>query len=285
MAESIPEKPRDEMEIAFAGPLFNFAMVIIIIGMIKFIPGLPWPTKLISTGITLEKLNFAIMNYPLFTLFWVNFILGAFNLFLPALPLDGGRIFRAMLATKFSFVKATKIAALVSSFLAIALFIFGFFIGDLIIIIIAAFIYFGAAQERDMAILKEVARGIDLRDAINKRPMIIEGKMRVEEAAEIMKEKKKTALLVSLKKGYGVIGIDDVAKAMEENKKMKVSEACQKTRLIPIEKKGEIITAIFAKKLPIVAISEDNELIGTISENQINKMYALSKLSSRKGIN
>jgi Zn-dependent protease len=282
MAESIPEKPSDEFVIAIAGPLFNFLMVIAIAVLVRLFPVLPWPSEILASELTVEKLNFAIMNYPLFALFWVNFILGAFNLFLPALPLDGGRVFRALLASRTSFIRATKIATTVSSFIAIALFILGFLMADLIIIIIAAFIYLGAFQEKEMAVLKEVAKGLSIREIVNRKPIIIDGSLSVEETAELMKEKKQTAFLVARGRSYSVISSKEVTEAEKKGYEGKISAICIKQPLIPVEKKDEIMAAIFAKGLPIVGVSEKGRLAGTISETEINKMYALSKLDTEK---
>ena len=280
VADEMPENPKDEFMIAIAGPLFNFVMVILIVLAVKVLPSLPWPYFLFSEGITAEGVNFAIMNYPLFALFWVNLLLGAFNLFLPALPMDGGRVFRALLASRLGFLRATKIAASVSIFLAIFLFLLGFLLQDLIVLIIAVFIYFGAVQERDFAKLKDFVGRIDLKEAINKRPLKIKGSATLKEAVEKMRKGKETSIVVVLENGYGLINAEDIPEKADLNRK--VSEICEKAELIPVERADKIITAIFAKKAQVALISEKGRLKGTISETEINKMHALARLDIKQ---
>lgn len=280
VAEEMPENPKDEFQIAVAGPLFNFVMVILIALAVKALPSVPWPYFLFSHGITAESFNFAIMNYPLFALFWVNLLLGAFNLFLPALPMDGGRVFRALLASRIGFFRATKIAASLSIFIAIFLFLLGFLFQDLIVLIIAVFIYFGAVQEREFAKVKEFVGRIDLKGAVDKMPLKIKGSATLKEAIEKMKKARETSILVVLENGFGIINAEGIPE--KANGSRKVSEICEKIELIPVERTEKIITAIFAKKATVAAVSEKGRFIGTISETEINKMRALSRLDIRK---
>lgn len=107
VSTDFPEKPLEELLISLAGPLFNFIIVFAIIVIINVFPGLPWPS--LSGGEALQELNTAILGNPLFALFWVNLILGAFNLFVPALPLDGGRVLRALLALNLDLIKLREL--------------------------------------------------------------------------------------------------------------------------------------------------------------------------------
>src|SRR3989338_3198540 len=111
VTERIPEKPLDEFLIAIAGPAFNFIAVAAIIIIVALAPNLPWPHYLFTgTEPSIEQFNEAILAYPLFGLFWVNFMLGLFNLVVPALPMDGGRVLRSILSWRFGFARATRIA-------------------------------------------------------------------------------------------------------------------------------------------------------------------------------
>ena len=101
----------------------------------------------------------------LFTYIFVyNIFLAVFNL-LPAFPMDGGRVFRSLLAMKLDYVKATRIAASVGRGLAVLMGIYGLFNGGIFLILIAIFIYSGATQEEQMVRLRGSLRGYKVQQA------------------------------------------------------------------------------------------------------------------------
>ena len=97
----------------------------------------------------------------------MNLVLGIFNL-LPAFPMDGGRMLRSFYAMKMSYVKATHSAASIGKFFAILMAIYGIFVGNLWLPLIALFIYVGASKE-DRSTQAEVAlENILVRDIMTK---------------------------------------------------------------------------------------------------------------------
>ena len=137
----IPDKPWQELVVAIAGPLVN----VVIAGVLIFV---------IHTSATLEQLEY--LESPrvelLAKLASVNVMLVLFNL-IPAFPMDGGRVLRALLAMAMPYARATQIAAWIGQGLAVVFAIFGIF-GNLLLIFIAFFIFVGAQQEVAMARLK-----------------------------------------------------------------------------------------------------------------------------------
>lgn len=101
-----------------------------------------------------------------------NLIIGAFNL-LPAFPLDGGRVLRALLRNRFGQAKATAIAAGVSKVIAIAMLVAGLLLKDLVLSLIALFLFVaGDAEARD-TIVREALRGMRVGDlALRKVPVL-----------------------------------------------------------------------------------------------------------------
>lgn len=134
--EEIPEAPTDELAISVVGPLTSLA-----IGVLAVVIGLGlgvrvWPPTLFA-GSWFARLA------------WLNFLLGGFN-FLPALPMDGGRILRATLARHRDRAQATRLAGRVARFLAGVMVVVGFFY-NLWLVFIGLFVLFGAMAEEQAA--------------------------------------------------------------------------------------------------------------------------------------
>jgi Zn-dependent protease len=141
--ERMPEEPVQELIIAVAGPLVN---VVIALGLfvVGGSQGLLNRSTVEGGGLIAQLLT-------------INIVLVLFNL-LPAFPMDGGRVLRALLATRMSYARATQVAATVGQGFA---FIFGFlglFGPNPFLLFIALFVYIGASQEAALAQMKDVSR-------------------------------------------------------------------------------------------------------------------------------
>lgn len=133
---SYPRKPSQELLIALAGPSFNIIFAAIMFYPLYKILG---PEVLFSPSMNTWPSTAAYA-------FWINPWLAAFNL-LPAFPMDGGRILRAFLAKRMSLRRATRIAAGVGHFFAVLFGFIGIRNGNLMLIVIAIFIYMAASSE------------------------------------------------------------------------------------------------------------------------------------------
>ncbi len=141
----LPRAPGAELMIAIAGPAVNFAIVLILVA-------------LFSIGLAASPLGPFAQD-----LLVVNLILGVFNL-IPAFPMDGGRIFRALLSGWIGRAKATIVAATVGRTLAMLFGLYSLFFltelfpQNLIYVGLAAFIYFAAGAEESHVIAEERRR-------------------------------------------------------------------------------------------------------------------------------
>ena len=151
--ERMPEKPIEELWVALAGPAVNVVLAGILFGYLILTRTFqPLTSLTISTGSLIERLMV------------VNLWLVGFNL-IPAFPMDGGRVLRALLGLKLEYVQATQVAAAVGQGFA---FLFGF-IGlftNPFLVFIALFVWMGAAQEASMVQMKYSLSGIPVTRAM-----------------------------------------------------------------------------------------------------------------------
>lgn len=154
----MPEKPIQELVIAIAGPAVNF-VIAILMGSFLLLSGfeLNNPLQILAGSASLSIMG--IFTY----VFFYNIMLAVFNL-IPGFPLDGGRIFRALLAMKLDYVRATRIAANVGKVVAVGMGIYGLINGGIFLILIAVFIYSAGSQEFQMVRARSVLRGLKVGD-------------------------------------------------------------------------------------------------------------------------
>jgi Zn-dependent protease len=137
----MPERPRDEFQVASAGPLVSFALYAAL-------------TALASGSVTARLPPLALLLELLGDL---NLGLFLFNL-LPAFPMDGGRILRAWLTPRKGRLAATHVAARAGKVMALLFGLLGLFHGNFILVLIAFFIYFAAGAEYRAVLMQEMSR-------------------------------------------------------------------------------------------------------------------------------
>ncbi len=155
--EHIPSEPMKEFWIAIAGPAVNVAIAAVLAALIVALGGSFAPQTLLNPG-----------ENVLATLLWINVALVAFNL-LPAFPMDGGRVLRALLATRNDYADATQTAANIGQGMAILFGLFGLVTLNPILLFIALFVYVGAQQEAQHAMVRALTEGMPVRQAMMTR--------------------------------------------------------------------------------------------------------------------
>ncbi len=151
--ERMPEKPRQELAVALAGPAVNVviaAALFIFLGISK--AWAPLGELSLIRGSFAERVLVA------------NISLLFFNL-LPAFPMDGGRALRALLAFWMSYGQATRVAAGVGQIFAVIFGFVGLFVSPLLVLI-AVFVWFGASQEAAATLMKLSFAGIPVSRAM-----------------------------------------------------------------------------------------------------------------------
>jgi Zn-dependent protease/CBS domain-containing protein len=160
--ESLPEKPADEVKISVAGPLVSVVLALIFFGVGLLLGAVP----AVPANLFME---FGSVGQFFFSLGFLNVVLAVFNL-LPAFPLDGGRILRGLLATRLGAVRATNISSTIGQVFAAAFFLPGLLGGDILLALVAVFIFFGASGEAQMVKQRELTGGLTVSDVMGTKP-------------------------------------------------------------------------------------------------------------------
>ena len=138
--DMMPTKPSQEIAISIVGPATNIVIAI----LLALFGGMKMAVALSNHS------NLTAYQTFITDLIAANIVLAVFNL-IPALPMDGGRVFRSILALKFGFLRATLWAAAVGKLIAVFFIIYGYFANPWLILI-GFFIYAGANNEKQQAI-------------------------------------------------------------------------------------------------------------------------------------
>jgi Zn-dependent protease len=154
--ERLPKNPWHEVVIALAGPLVNVVIAGVLWGLIGLgvLPVVP-----------MEEFGAPSVGSYVLMLALGNSVLAVFNM-IPAFPMDGGRVLRALLAIRFSYERATQIAAFVGQGLAVGGGFYAILNGQWLLALIATFIYFVAGREAQYVKTQEATKGVPVRAAM-----------------------------------------------------------------------------------------------------------------------
>jgi Zn-dependent protease/CBS domain-containing protein len=151
--ERMPDQPIQELWVALAGPAVNVIIAVLLFSWLIISNTLAPLTSLsMTSGPFIERLLL------------VNISLVLFNL-IPAFPMDGGRVLRALLALRLEYTRATQIAATIGQGLALVFGFVGLFYNPFLLFI-AFFVWIGAAQEASMVQMKTALGGIPVGRAV-----------------------------------------------------------------------------------------------------------------------
>jgi len=202
--ERIPEKPSEEFLIAIAGPAVNVAIA----------------AALVLVGANLDLSHFGAIESNKVglaeRLAIVNLFLALFNL-IPAFPMDGGRVLRALLATRFGYVRATEIAASVGQAVAFLLGFIGLF-GDPLLIFIAVFVYLAAASEAHLVAIRAISQGVPVTAAMMTEFVTLTPDEHVDAAVETLLRTSQSEFPIvdGLGRPVGLLERNDLIRALKE---------------------------------------------------------------------
>jgi Zn-dependent protease len=272
--EKMPEKPMQEFWVALAGPAVN-----VVIAAVLFV-------GLAATGgfTLLEELGVTEGS------FWqrllvLNLILVAFNL-LPAFPMDGGRVLRALLAMRLGRRRATAIAANVGQGMAILFGIVGLFYNPFLIFI-GIFVYLGAQTEAGMVEMQSALEGLRVRDGMMTSFRTLTVKDTLGKAVEkLLAGSQQDFPVLENELLIGILRRNDLVKALSEGRSdIGVTEGmfrdCETVEeTVSLKSAVESMREHQCATLPVVA---GGRIVGLLTLENINEMILVNAAMEHQG--
>lgn len=270
--KQIPEKPGQELAVALAGPCVNLVIAAVLIALVG--PGAIGTAAVPGTDSSI-----------LTQLAVANVFLAVFNL-VPAFPMDGGRALRALLAYRVGRVEATRLATRIGHVLAIGFGVFGFMTGNPLLILIAAFIYFGASAEDHETQLHDLARRMKVSDAMITHFETLPVTATIADAVSILVHSTQhdVPIVDGAGKMIGLLVRNRILLALHDHGGgYAVADAMQGG--IPAVSTGmeldEALRVIEEQSLPAVAVADHaGRLVGMVTVEQLGQMLLLQRLNA-----
>ena len=211
--EHLPETPSDELAMAIAGPAASVGLAALAGAAALLAHDALLPIELFGGSL-------------LVGLFWFNLIIAAFNL-LPAFPLDGGRVFRALLERRYDLERATRLAARIGRGVAVVLILSGVLF-DLWLAIIGLFVYFGASAE-EVATIVHVRLGSQrVSDAMLLDPVTVAPTTGADELRALLRRSAQRAFPVVGVSGYeGMVEARAIEHSAPGQRAIDLAERCR----------------------------------------------------------
>jgi len=274
--EKMPDNPRQELLVALAGPAVNVV-----------IAGILWGVCL-ATGIRpLRDVHEVLHGRSAFlvTLMWWNLVMVAFNM-LPAFPMDGGRVLRAILAMKMNYAKATRWAANVGKVMAVLFAWYAIFgVGHFMLVVIAFFVWMGATQEAEMAEQKVALQGVRVRDAMITDFRRVGPDETAGTMAQLILQGYQTDFPVTFDgKVVGIVTWQDVIAGLNVGHTVAVASFMRHPvpHCLPDEQLDDVIERMRAAGLPLLPVEDQGRLLGlATAENTVEFMHIRQALQRR----
>ncbi len=267
--EEIPDNPAQEWRMAVAGPLTS-----LILGFGLLAVGVAAVPKLFSLTVFIS-----ITGNILYDLATINILLGFFNL-IPAFPMDGGRVFRAMLAERMKYSDATRYAVTIGRIFGILMIVAGILIPNyFLLILVGIFVYIGASEESEQTIISTALAGIRVKDVMQKEIGPVSPEQNLTEALETMFMNRYHDALVQ-KDGVfqGIVTWDELMKVKQEERNNRTVGEMQ-LKQISVRQDESILEAqkiMIREKIGLIPVfdkDQPSKVVGIITSEAIASAY------------
>ncbi|MBL9093500.1 MAG: site-2 protease family protein [Planctomycetaceae bacterium] len=264
--ERIPSDPRQELWVALAGPTVNVVIAFCLFTWLELTASYTPLDQMTATGGSFAQ-----------RLLIVNVFLVLFNL-LPAFPMDGGRILRAILATRMEYAKATQIAASVGQAMAL-LFAFAGIFGNPFLLFIAFFVWIGAAQESGMVQLKSSLGGIPVAMAMLTDFRTLAPDDSIRRAVELILDGSQHDFpVVENGRVVGVLTRTDILASLAERGRDATIASIARKDFVAVDA-AEMLATAFEKTqesaCPTLPVLRDGSLVGLLTMENVGEFVAI----------
>lgn len=275
--ERMPSHPKQELLVAIAGPAVNLVIAAVLF-VVCWIAGIPvrGNMDLVLSG----RADFVV------TLLGWNVMMILFNM-LPAFPMDGGRVLRALLAMRMNYAKATRWAMVVGRGMALLFAWYAIFVvNHPMLIVIAFFVWIGAGQEAAAAEQKVMLDGVRVRDAMIVDFRRVGPDETAGTLAQIMLQGWQTDFPVIYDgKVVGIVAWQDVIAGLNVGHTVAVNSFMRHPvpSCLPNESLEEVLDRMKGAGLPLLPVEEDGRLLGLVTPENTLEFMKIRRALERKG--
>ena len=298
--ERMPEKPAQELLVAIAGPMVNVVIALLLFGLSKLIfRGDSWEMfrwfldqqfsfsgeesgdVIEETGIEPTGLLFYMP-----VLLATNIALVLFNL-IPAFPMDGGRVLRALLAMRLGRVRATRVAALVGQGIAVLFVAFGLWKGAFTLALIGIFVFTTARAENNMVRLDDVFKKARVRDIVRTNFTHLYSNDWMQTPITLLQQGLERHFLVFdlHERLIGALEEEDILQAARKNDLSAPIEQYMTKEVAMLESSDSLAQAYYLLKQNhrILAVHAGDALVGVLDESGLHN-YLRLKMPDYRGL-
>ncbi|AFZ72868.1 CBS domain-containing protein [Natronobacterium gregoryi] len=268
----MPEDWKQEFNIAIAGPIVS-----VLVGVVSYALFLVTPEAFDGARFVLGYL--AVLNVAL----------AIFNM-VPAFPMDGGRILRALLARSQPYAQATQQAASIGKMFAFIMGLFGLFAFNIILIAVAFFVYIAASSEAQQVTMKAAFQDVTVSDIMTPARDLhtVEPGTSVTELVQRMFTERHTGYPVVDRDAWsdgeliGLVTLEDAREIDPVERDAYVVEDVMTTDLETISPDSDAMTAIERMQqsgIGRLLVVEDDDLVGLISRTDLMTAFDIVQQS------
>lgn len=293
--DRMPEKPLQEFWVALAGPLVNVGIILLLSvyvllqGDIKKSQFLDLLYLVVNPQSNTFAAGLSQFDYYVVGLIGLNAALALFNL-LPAFPLDGGRIFRALLSMRLNRLQATRIAARTGQLLAIVLGLYGIANGNIITAMIGVFVFSTAAGEYNYVKMEDTLSKTTVNDLVRTSYTLVPDSWHIPEMLQLIPHGLEKYFIVWDEyqgKPTGWVSDKILFEASKDDNVSDLTEigVIQQLGVIEVQASDSLIQAfnlMRTHQIPILLVKKEQELVGVLDREMVEQFIKMSRSLAKR---